>query len=121
MTDDRKDLGDRNEISAILQVFPNGKLTLKLDDARLGRERAGALDQKNASEVAGLLMELNRETGVTLVVVTHSADLAARCQRRTVATSPPSPRSDQSIRMGSCQHTDGFQSIGDSPESMAAR
>ena len=32
--------------------------------------------------VAALLMELNREAGVTLVVVTHSAELAARCQRR---------------------------------------
>ena len=48
----------------------------------LADEPTGALDQKNAAEVAALLMELNRETGVTLVVVTHSAELAGRCQRR---------------------------------------
>ncbi len=48
----------------------------------LADEPTGALDQQNAAEVAALLMELNREAGVTLVVVTHSAELAARCQRR---------------------------------------
>lgn len=52
--------------------------------AILADEPTGALDTATASEVARLLLELNRETGVTLLVVTHSADLAARCGRRLV-------------------------------------
>ena len=50
--------------------------------AVLADEPTGALDQANAAEVARLLIELNRDAGVTLVVVTHSAELAARCSRR---------------------------------------
>lgn len=50
--------------------------------AILADEPTGALDTATATEVARLLLELNRETGVTLLVVTHSADLAARCGRR---------------------------------------
>ncbi len=48
----------------------------------LADEPTGALDHTNATEVARLLGDLNRETGVTLVVVTHSAELAAQCRRR---------------------------------------
>ena len=32
--------------------------------------------------IADLLFELNRERGTTLVLVTHDAGLAERCQRR---------------------------------------
>lgn len=48
----------------------------------LADEPTGALDRTNAAEVARLLVELNRETGVTLLVVTHSVELAANCSRR---------------------------------------
>jgi len=50
----------------------------------LADEPTGSLDAAAASGIAELLMELNKERGVTLVVVTHSADLASRMARRLV-------------------------------------
>ena len=49
----------------------------------LADEPTGALDRTSASNLAQLLLELNREQGVTLVVVTHSLELA-RLLERTV-------------------------------------
>ena len=42
----------------------------------LADEPTGALDHANARSLAGLLRDLNREEGVTLIVVTHSRELA---------------------------------------------
>jgi lipoprotein-releasing system ATP-binding protein len=47
----------------------------------LADEPTGSLDADTAAELSGLLVELNREEGVSLVVVTHSAMLAERLQR----------------------------------------
>ncbi len=44
----------------------------------LADEPTGALDRENVEVMAELLLELNREDGLTLVVVTHSIDLAKR-------------------------------------------
>ncbi len=48
----------------------------------LADEPTGNLDEKNAEQVHELLMSLNRESGMTLVVVTHNLDLAALMSRR---------------------------------------
>ena len=45
-------------------------------------EPTGNLDRANADRVAGLLFELQRREGSSLVVVTHSMNLASRCDRR---------------------------------------
>lgn len=45
-------------------------------------EPTGNLDSANADRVAGLLFELQRQEGISLIVVTHSMDLASRCDRR---------------------------------------
>ncbi len=47
----------------------------------LADEPTGNLDEKNGAQVAALLRELNRELGMTMVVVTHNADLAAGLDR----------------------------------------
>jgi len=44
----------------------------------LADEPTGALDHSNAESLADLLVALNRDEKVTLIVVTHSTDLAAR-------------------------------------------
>ncbi|GIV36221.1 MAG: ABC transporter ATP-binding protein [Cyclobacteriaceae bacterium] len=44
-------------------------------------EPTGNLDEENASRLTDLLFALNRESGTTLVLVTHNADLAARAGR----------------------------------------
>ena len=45
-------------------------------------EPTGNLDQKSAQVVADLLLDVHRESGTTLIVVTHSAELAARFPHR---------------------------------------
>jgi ABC-type lipoprotein export system ATPase subunit len=47
----------------------------------LADEPTGALDQKSSGILADLLVELNQEEGVTLIVVTHSMELAKKMQR----------------------------------------
>lgn len=44
----------------------------------LADEPTGNLDQKNSSQVRELLLEVQREQGLTLVVVTHSQEFAAK-------------------------------------------
>jgi ABC-type lipoprotein export system ATPase subunit len=48
----------------------------------LADEPTGSLDRETAGRLADLLVELNQADGVTLVVVTHSTDLARRMGRR---------------------------------------
>lgn len=48
----------------------------------LADEPTGNLDKRNSEQVHELLCELNRELGTTLVVVTHSMELAAYMSRR---------------------------------------
>lgn len=47
----------------------------------LADEPTGSLDHAAAAQLIGLLLELNREENVTLVLVTHALDLAARMRR----------------------------------------
>jgi ABC-type lipoprotein export system ATPase subunit len=47
----------------------------------LADEPTGALDHENAAALYGLLSEINREERVTLIVVTHSLELAAQMNR----------------------------------------
>ncbi|GAA5035040.1 ABC transporter ATP-binding protein [Microbacterium fluvii] len=45
-------------------------------------EPTGNLDSATGAVVEDILFDLNREHGITLIVVTHDEDLAARCDRR---------------------------------------
>ena len=47
----------------------------------LGDEPTGSVDTETSQELVGLMRWLNREEGVTFVIVTHDMDLAARTDR----------------------------------------
>lgn len=67
--------GERQRVAVVRALINEPKLVL-------ADEPTGALDRKNASELGQLLVDLNREQRVTLIVVTHATDLAARMSRR---------------------------------------
>ncbi len=45
-------------------------------------EPTGNLDTETGAQIAALLMEINREQGATLVLVTHDDNLAGQCDRQ---------------------------------------
>ncbi len=47
----------------------------------LADEPTGALDKKNVNTMADLLLKLNKENKLTLIVVTHSEELASRMNK----------------------------------------
>ncbi len=44
-------------------------------------EPTGNLDSKSGAEIMDLLLNLNKQSGTTLIIVTHSPDVAAQTQR----------------------------------------
>ena len=66
--------GQRQRVAVVRALINRPKLLL-------ADEPTGSLDRRTAGELFDLLVELNREQGVTLIVVTHSAALAGRMGR----------------------------------------
>lgn len=50
----------------------------------LADEPTGSLDEENAASVAELLIQLCKKTGTTLIVVTHSVELAKKLDKQMV-------------------------------------
>ncbi|MBX3734358.1 MAG: ABC transporter ATP-binding protein [Verrucomicrobiae bacterium] len=67
--------GGERQRTAVVRALINQPRILLAD------EPTGALDRASAGTLGDLLVELNREDGVALVVVTHSTELAARMGR----------------------------------------
>ena len=66
--------GERQRVAVVRALINQPRLIL-------ADEPTGALDRVSAAEVGRLLLELNREHGITLIVATHSEELAARLDR----------------------------------------
>lgn len=67
--------GGEKQRVAIARAFVNKPAVLFAD------EPTGNLDTASGDRVSGLLFDLNRQSGTTLVLVTHDKTLAARCDR----------------------------------------
>jgi ABC-type lipoprotein export system ATPase subunit len=66
--------GERQRVAVVRALINQPQLLL-------ADEPTGSLDHSSAQELASLLTELNREERVTLILVTHAADLAQRMKR----------------------------------------
>ena len=66
--------GERQRVAVVRALINQPQLLL-------ADEPTGALDHASATALGQLLVELNREEGVTLIVVTHALDLAKRMGR----------------------------------------
>jgi lipoprotein-releasing system ATP-binding protein len=66
--------GERQRVAVVRALINQPPLLL-------ADEPTGSLDQTSARELGQLLLELNREEGVSLIVVTHARELAQRMAR----------------------------------------
>jgi ABC-type lipoprotein export system ATPase subunit len=66
--------GERQRAAVVRALINEPKLLL-------ADEPTGALDRAAADNLADLLLEIHREEGAALIVITHSPDLAARMDR----------------------------------------
>lgn len=66
--------GERQRVAVVRALINNPQLLL-------ADEPTGALDHASAIALGQLLVELNREEGVTLIVVTHALELAKKMAR----------------------------------------
>ena len=60
---------------ALARAFSTGPKVLFAD------EPTGNLDARTGASIIDLMVDLNRDLGTTLVLVTHDLDLAARARR----------------------------------------
>jgi len=81
--------GEKQRVAVVRALINSPKLLL-------ADEPTGALDATSASNLGDLLAALNREDGLTLMVVTHAASLAGRMGRvfelREGALNPVAPK-----------------------------
>ena len=73
-TPSRLSVGERQRV-ALARALANDPVVLLAD------EPTGNLDTRATAEVLDLFASLNRDRGLTLVVVTHSPEVARRCGR----------------------------------------
>ncbi|XQW86783.1 ABC transporter ATP-binding protein [Thalassotalea piscium] len=82
-------------------------------DILFADEPTGNLDAKTGKHIEDLLFELNSKLGTTLILVTHDAKLAARCQRQVEMDSGVLTEPNRSSDPGITSETDNLSKISE--------
>ncbi len=67
--------GGQQQRVAIARAIVNRPAIIMAD------EPTGNLDTKSGDEIMELLLRMNKQSGTTLIIITHDPDIAAQCQR----------------------------------------
>ena len=68
-------VGQKQRVAAARALITNPKIIF-------ADEPTGNLDSATGKKIEELLFDLNKNKGITLIIVTHDPDLAARCDRQ---------------------------------------
>ena len=89
---------------------------VKMPALLLADEPTGNLDSRSSEEIVGILQQLNRQEGLTVVIVTHEADIAA-ATRRVVSMRDGKLIGDQPVQEPHLVHSGGSDYVEASPGS----
>ena len=68
--------GGQKQRVSVARAIANSPEIIFADEPR------GNLDSKTSKKIEDLLFDLNKESGITLIIVTHDESLAAKCDRQ---------------------------------------
>lgn len=83
--------GGQRQRVAVARAIVHGPTVILAD------EPTGALDAENSERVIELLVDVQRQTGATMVVVTHDPGIGAHLDRTVLLTRPVQPGDDDDV------------------------
>ncbi|MEG1002281.1 ABC transporter ATP-binding protein [Clostridium sp.] len=94
--------GGQNQRAAVCRALISNPKIIVAD------EPTGALDTKNSNELIKLLSKLNREDGITIVIVTHDSVIGSYCKKLLLIRDG---EVDATLNRGAMTHRDFYYKI----------